>query len=71
MDITPAQLRAARELLGWSQEKLAQHASVGIETIRQLEAQAGEPARSDLDAYHAALLSAGVQILPDRMVMRF
>jgi transcriptional regulator with XRE-family HTH domain len=35
------QLRAARSLLGWSQEQLAQRAEVGVATIRRMEAQDG------------------------------
>ena len=35
------QLRAARSLLGWTQEELAQRANVGIATIRRMEAQDG------------------------------
>lgn len=35
------QLRAARSLLGWSQELLAKRADVGVATIRRMEAQDG------------------------------
>lgn len=35
------QLRAARSLLGWSQEQLARRAEVGVATIRRMEAQDG------------------------------
>ena len=36
--ITPSQCRAARGLLGWSQQDLATQAGVGIVTVHQLEA---------------------------------
>lgn len=36
------QLRAARSLLGWSQEQLAHQAEVGVATIRRMEAQEGQ-----------------------------
>ena len=41
--LTPAQCRAARGLIDWSQMDLAEHAGVGIVTIRQLEAGNHEP----------------------------
>ena len=39
--ITAAQLRAARGLLDWSQEKLASVSSVGVSTIRRMEGSQG------------------------------
>ena len=36
--IAPEQSRAARGLLAWSQQELAQRASVGVVTVHQLEA---------------------------------
>jgi hypothetical protein len=35
--ITPAQLRAARAIVGWSREKLAEKSGVGMPTIRDFE----------------------------------
>jgi transcriptional regulator with XRE-family HTH domain len=35
------QLRAARALLGWNQQRLATQAQVGVATIRRIEAQNG------------------------------
>lgn len=37
--IVPAQIRAARGLLGWSQEALANAAEVGLNTVRDIEGQ--------------------------------
>ncbi len=37
----PPQLRAARGLLGWSQNELAEAARVGLSTIRRMEASNG------------------------------
>ena len=42
---TPGQCRAARGLLGWSQQELAKHARVGIVTVHQLEAGISQPRR--------------------------
>ena len=35
------QLRAARALLGWNQDMLAESSGVGIATVRRLEGQTG------------------------------
>lgn len=40
--LTSGQLRAARSMLRWEQEKLAEASGVGISTIRRLEAMDGE-----------------------------
>ena len=37
----PAQTRAARGLLGWSQSQLAEASGVGLSTIRRMEASGG------------------------------
>ena len=37
----PAQLRAARGLLGWSQSQLAEASGVGLSTIRRMEGSDG------------------------------
>ncbi|MFG1342100.1 helix-turn-helix transcriptional regulator [Xanthobacter autotrophicus] len=60
-----AQVRAARALLGWSQEELASRASVSVATIRRQEPGAGEfSASSDVLARIAsALESAGVELI--------
>lgn len=59
------QLRAARALLGWTQDQLADQAGVGIATIRRLEAQTG-PIRAISDTLwrlQSALEQAGVVFL--------
>ena len=35
--LLPAQIKAARSLLGWNQNDLAQASSVGIQTIKRIE----------------------------------
>ena len=63
--LTPAQCRAARGLIDWSQLELAQRAAVGIVTIRQLEAGVHAPRRSTLDVVRRALEAAGVEFIDE------
>jgi transcriptional regulator with XRE-family HTH domain len=44
-DITTRQVRAARALLGWTQEELADRAGLGLSTVRLIER--GEPHPSE------------------------
>jgi transcriptional regulator with XRE-family HTH domain len=60
--IFPIQIRAARALLGLSQEDLARQASIGIVTVKRLEA-AGERIRGTAQTMariQRALESAGI-----------
>lgn len=63
--LTPAQCRAARGLIDWSQSELAKRAGVGIVTIRQLEAGVHAPRRSTLDVVRRALEAAGVEFIDE------
>lgn len=58
--ITPAQCRAARALIDWSQQQLADAAKVGVVTIRQFEGGASAPRNATLTVIRAALEAAGV-----------
>ncbi|HAY05053.1 MAG: XRE family transcriptional regulator [Hyphomonas sp.] len=49
----PAQLRAARAMLNWSQSELARRAELSVETIKRLERMEGS-----LDATKVSTLSA-------------
>jgi transcriptional regulator with XRE-family HTH domain len=62
-----AQLRAARALLGWRQEDVAQAAKVGIATIRRIESQEGPLMGyvSTLLKIQAAFEQAGIQFLDE------
>ncbi len=60
MTMTAGQLRAARGLIGWSQEELAQRAKVGRATIADFEAGKRQPYARTLDELQAALEAAGV-----------
>ncbi|WP_354214014.1 MULTISPECIES: helix-turn-helix domain-containing protein [unclassified Bradyrhizobium] len=59
------QCRAARGLLDWSQQDLADRAKVGIVTIRQLEAGTHEPRRSTLQVVRMAFEAAGVELIDE------
>jgi transcriptional regulator with XRE-family HTH domain len=63
--ITPAQCRAARGLLDWSQQTLADRAGVGIVTIRQLEGENQQPRRATLAVVRTALETAGIEFIDE------
>jgi transcriptional regulator with XRE-family HTH domain len=58
--ITPAQCRAARALLQWSQQQLADASNVGVTTVRQFELGGTDPRNATLDVIVRALEEAGV-----------
>ena len=62
--ITPAQCRAARALVDWSQQQLADAAKIGNATIRNFEGGKSEPQSATLDVVRRALEKAGVEFLP-------
>jgi transcriptional regulator with XRE-family HTH domain len=61
------QIKAARALLGWSQDQLAAAANVSIPTIKRLEAQDGLlGGRADTgEKIAAALKKAGVEFIEE------
>ena len=63
--ITASQCRAARGLIGWSQQELAAHAGVGIMTVHQLEKDGSQPRRATLEVVQRALESAGVEFIEE------
>ena len=58
--MTPAQCRAARGLIRWTQPDLANAAGVSDVTVRKFENEQGAPQRASLQVMRAALESAGV-----------
>ena len=63
--ITNLQIRAARALLGWSQQRLADEAGVSVITVKRLEAQEEDfRARYDIVMkVKGAVERAGVEVL--------
>ena len=68
MSLSPEKIRAARALLNWSQERLAQAASIGTATIKRLEKSeegaAGRATPVVENAVASALAAAGVILDP-------
>jgi transcriptional regulator with XRE-family HTH domain len=65
MAISPAQSRAARGLLDWSQTELASRSNLSESTIRDFEKGRRVPAVNNLAAVRAALEAAGVEFIPE------
>lgn len=63
--ITPAQIRAARALIGWKQTDLATAAGVSEMSIKNIERGITDPRVSTLMAMQRALESAGVVFLDE------
>ena len=60
--ITPRQIRAARALLDWSQQQLANKAIVSLDAFARLEND--DPRASTLSAIETAFAKAGIEFLP-------
>lgn len=65
MEITAAQCRGARAMLGISQTELAQQASVSRQTVVDFERGARTPYTNNLVAIRSALEDAGVEFIPE------
>lgn len=64
-DILPAQLRAARALVGWSRDKLAGAAGTTERTIARFEDGLTSPRVSTAAAIRTALEAAGVMFIDE------
>jgi DNA-binding XRE family transcriptional regulator len=58
---TPAQIRAARALLDWTQADLAAKAGISPTSINTIEREKGDPKLSTVSAIRRALEEAGVE----------
>ena len=67
LKVSIRQIKAARALLGWSQEDLATSSGVSVPTIKRLEAAEGDiGGRAETgDALLAALEKTGVEFIPE------
>jgi transcriptional regulator with XRE-family HTH domain len=63
--MTSEQSRAARGLLDWSQQDLANEAGLGLSTVRDFEKGRREPLPANREAMQQALEAAGVVFLAD------
>lgn len=61
--ITPAQLRAARALLGWKQTDLARESGVSEVSIKNIERGATDPRVSTMQAIQDAFARADIEFL--------
>lgn len=62
MPLTPAQSRAARGLLDWSQTELAARSNLSESTVRDFEKGRRVPSPNNLAAIERAFEDAGVEI---------
>ena len=67
LKVSIRQIKAARALLGWSQEELASAADISLPTIKRLEAGEGglSGRRSTAQKIQAALESAGIEFIDE------
>ena len=61
--LTPAQLRSARALVGWSREELADKAGVSAETVKRFEFRGSDPKLGTVNKWRRALEIAGVEFI--------
>lgn len=61
----PAQVREARDLLGWSQSRLAGMAEMTAQSVIKFERGKLQLSRNDLQAIRGALEAAGVQFIAE------
>lgn len=64
--ITGRQIQAARALLGWSQQKLADHAKVSRNALERMENGRVVPLASTLGAVWQTLERAGIEFISDQ-----
>jgi len=66
MILAPAQCRAARALLNWSQEELVVRSKITKKTIADFERGATNPRRQTLAQIVTAFEAAGIELLNGR-----
>ena len=68
--ISPAQLRAARAWLNWSQDRLAQEAGVSKGAVNRFERDAGLPHATTAERLQKALEEFGIEFVFERNVAK-
>jgi transcriptional regulator with XRE-family HTH domain len=63
--LTPAQLRAARSLVDWSREDLANQSGVAHNTIKEFERGKSDPKQSTLLKWKRTFEAAGVRFVDE------
>jgi len=61
--MTPAQCRAARALLDWTQPRLAEAAALGLSTVVDFERERRTVSTDTLASIQSALEAAGVEFI--------
>lgn len=64
--ISSRQIRAARAMAGWTQDRLAGAAGLSLAVVNNVERDVTDPRRSTLDAIQRALEGAGIEFLSER-----
>ena len=67
LKVSIRQIKAARALIGWSQEQLASAADISVPTVKRLEAAEGLLAGREVTAQkiRAALEGAGIEFIQE------
>lgn len=63
MVLTPDLVRAARVLLGWSQEDLCKQARIGLRSLTRFESGKESPSPKVREALYRALTAADIQFI--------
>jgi predicted transcriptional regulator len=58
------QLRAARVLLGWSQQDVAERAGIALNTLNNIERGVVDPRKSTWDRVVQVFTDAGIEFIP-------
>lgn len=69
LEITPAQCRAARGLLGWTQEELGKQAGITMRTVIAFEKGENRPQAGTMGKLVTCLQDAGIRFSEERGVV--
>jgi len=63
--ITPDQIRAARGLIDWSRERLAEESGVAMRTLARLESEEGGSKAETIETIRLTLVKAGILFIEE------